>query len=70
MVPCRRSVGVELEFLLPRRAYVANKSGIGSPVVLVIAASFAEAEVAIDCSADHVGVAVILPIVLPPANLA
>ena len=59
-----------LKFLLPRRAYMRNKPWIGSPVVFVIATSFAEAQVAIDCSADHVGIAVILPIILPPADLA
>jgi hypothetical protein len=63
-------VGARLDFLLPRRAYVRNKPWIGSPVVLVIAASFAEAQVAIDRSADYVCIAVILPIILPPANLA
>ena len=62
--------GARLDFLLPRRAYMRNKPWIGSPVVFVIATSFAEAQVAIDCSADHVGIAVVLPIILPPANLA
>src|ERR1700733_843775 len=62
--------GSSLEFLLPRRAYVRNKPRIGSLVVLVIESSVAEGEVAIDGSADYIGVAVILPIVLPPANLA
>jgi len=62
--------GHSLEFLLPRRAYVRNKPRIGSPIVLVVASSVAEGEVAIDGSADDIGVAVILPIVLPPADLA
>jgi hypothetical protein len=62
--------GARLDFLLPRRAYVRNEPWIGSPVVFVIAASFAEAQVAIDRSANHVRVAVILSIILPPANLA
>ncbi len=62
--------GASLKFLLPRRAYVRNKPWIGSLVVLVITSSITEREVAIHCSADHVGVAVILPIILPPANLA
>jgi hypothetical protein len=39
-------------------------------VVLVIAASLAEAEIAIDCSADHVCIPIILPVILPPADLA
>ena len=47
-----------------------NKPRIGSLIVLVIAASLAEAEVAVDGSADHVCIAVILPIILPPADLA
>ena len=59
-----------LEFLLPRRAYVRNKPRIGSMVVLEVAPSVTEREVAVDGSADYIGVAVILPIVLPPANLA
>jgi hypothetical protein len=59
-----------LEFLLPWRAYVRNKPRIGSLIVLVVASSVTEGEVAIDGSADYIGVAVILPIVLPPANLA
>ena len=62
--------GARLDFLLPRCAYMRNKPWIGSPVVFVIATSFAETQVAIDCSADHVGIAVILTIILPPANLA
>jgi hypothetical protein len=39
-------------------------------IVLVVASSVAEGEVAVDGSADYVGVPVILPVVLPPANLA
>jgi hypothetical protein len=49
---------------------VRNKPRIGSLVVLVIASSVAEGEVAIDGAADYIGVAVILSVVLPPANLA
>jgi hypothetical protein len=49
---------------------VRNEPRIGSLIVLVVASSVAEGEVAIDGSADYIGVAVILPIVLPPANLA
>jgi hypothetical protein len=37
-----------LQFFLPRGAYVRNKPWIGSLVVLVIAASLAEAEIAVD----------------------
>ena len=59
-----------LEFLLPRGAYVRNKPWIGSLVVLVIAASLAEAEIAVNGSADHVCIPVILPVILPPADLA
>jgi hypothetical protein len=62
--------GARLDFLLPRCAYMRNKPWIGSPVVFVIATSFAEAQVAIDCSADHICIAVVLPIILPPADLA
>jgi hypothetical protein len=62
--------GARLDFLLPRCAHMCNKPWIGSPVVFVIATSFAEAQVAIDCSAHHVCIAVILPIILPPAHLA
>jgi hypothetical protein len=60
----------QLEFLLPRRAHVSNKTGVGSLVVPVIAASLAEAEAAIDRSANFVRVAVVLPVILPPADLA
>jgi hypothetical protein len=59
-----------LEFFLTRSAYVRNKPWIGSLVVLVIAASLAEAEVAVDRSTDHVCISVILPVILPPAHLA
>jgi hypothetical protein len=59
-----------LEFLLPRGAYVRNKPRIGSLVELVIAASLAEAEIAVDCSANHIGISIILAVILPPANLA
>jgi hypothetical protein len=38
--------------------------------VLEIAASLVEAKVAIDCSAHLIGVAVILTVILPPADLA
>jgi hypothetical protein len=59
-----------LQFFQPRGAYVCNKPWIGSLVVLVIAASLAEAEVAVGCSANHICVPIILPVVLPPADLA
>jgi len=49
---------------------MCNKPRIGSLVVLVIAASFAEAEIAVDCSANHICIPVILPVILPPADLA
>ena len=49
---------------------MGNKAWVGSLVVLVIAAPLAEAEVTVDCSADHVCVSVILPVILPPAHLA
>jgi hypothetical protein len=63
--------GSELsEFLLARCAYVSNKPRIGSLVVFIVAASLTEREVAIHGSAHYVGVAVILPIVLPPTDLA
>jgi hypothetical protein len=47
-----------------------NKPRIGSLIVLVVASSVTEGEVAVDGSADYIRVAVILPVVLPPANLA
>ncbi len=59
-----------LEFFLPRGPYVCNKPWIGSLVVLVVAASVAEAEIAVYGSADHVCIPVILPVILPPAHLA
>ena len=46
------------------------KARIGGLVVLVIAPSIAQAEVAIHGSAHHVRIAVVLPVILPPANLA
>jgi hypothetical protein len=61
---------MSLKLFLPRRAYVRNKPRIGSLIMLVVAPSFTQAEVAVDGSADHVCVAVILPIILPPADLA
>ncbi len=66
----QRRVRLLLEFFLPRSAYVGNKPWIRSLVVLVIAASLAEAEVAVDCSADHICIPVVLPVILPPAHLA
>jgi len=57
------------DLLLPGRAYVRNKPRIGSLVVLVIAASLAEAEAAVDRSADLVRVAIVLPVILPPTDL-
>jgi hypothetical protein len=59
-----------LEFFLARHADVRNKPRIGGMVVLEIAPSLAEREVAIDCSADLVCVTVILTVILPPADLA
>jgi hypothetical protein len=49
---------------------MGDKAGVGSLVMLVVAASLAEREVAIDGPADYVGIAVVLAIILPPANLA
>jgi hypothetical protein len=62
--------GSSLKFLLPRRPYVRDKPRIGGAIVLVVASPVAEGEVAVDGSPDYIGVAVILPVVLPPANLA
>jgi hypothetical protein len=59
-----------LEFFRARRADVRHKPRIGGTQVLEITASLAEAKVAIDCSANLVGVAVILTIILPPTDLA
>jgi hypothetical protein len=61
---------VRPDLLLPRRANVRNKPRIGSLVVLVIAASLAEAEAAVDRSPDLVRVPVVLPVILPPTDLA
>jgi hypothetical protein len=66
----RRRSENPLEFLLPRGAYVRNKPRVGSLIVLVVAASLAEAEIAVDCPADYVGIPIILPVILPPAHLA
>lgn len=60
----------ELAFLLPRGADVRNKIGMGGMVVLEITASFAERKISVDGSANYVGIVVILPIVLPPTDLA
>jgi hypothetical protein len=43
---------------------------MGGLILCEVAPAFAQAQVAIHGSADHVGVAIILPIVLPPAHLA
>ncbi len=59
-----------LEFFLPRSAHVCNKPRIGSLVVFVVATSVAQAEIAVDCSANHICIPVILPVILPPAHLA
>ena len=62
--------GAELKLFLPRHAHVPDIAWIGRLQVLVVAPSLAQREVAVDGSADHVGVAVILTVVLPPADLA
>ena len=62
--------GAELKLFLPRHADVPDIAWIGRLQVLVIAPSLAQREVAVDGSADYVGVAVILTVVLPPADLA
>ena len=73
--PHRRGLRLTLDFavppdlLLPGRAYVRNKPRISSLVMLVIAASLAEAEAAVDRSADLVRIAVVLPVILPPTDL-
>jgi hypothetical protein len=59
-----------LDFFLARHADVRDKPRIGGMEAFKIAASLAEAKVAIDCSADLVSVAIILTVILPPANLA
>jgi hypothetical protein len=58
------------ELILAWCTYVGNKPRIGSLVVFIVAAPLTEREVAIHGSAHHVCVAVILPIVLPPTDLA
>jgi hypothetical protein len=60
----------ELKFFLPRHAYMRDITWIGRVQMLVVEPSFAQREVAVDGSADYVGVAVVLAIVLPPADLA
>jgi hypothetical protein len=69
-ISARRVQGLGLEFFLSWGAYVRNEPGICSLVVLVVAASLAEAEVAVDCSTDYVCIPIVLPVILPPANLA
>jgi hypothetical protein len=59
-----------LEFLLPWHAYMRHKPRIRSLVVLVVTSSLAEREIPIHCSANYVCVAIVLPIILPPADLA
>jgi hypothetical protein len=49
---------------------VCDETWIGGLVVFVVATAITQAQVAVDGSADHIGIAVILPIVLPPADLA
>jgi hypothetical protein len=58
------------KLFLPWRAYVRHKARIGSLVVLVITTSITQAKVAVHRSTNHVGIAVILPTILPPADLA
>ena len=64
---CSRS---QLKFFLPGHAHMPDIAWIGRVQMLVVAPSFAQREVAVDGSADYVGVAVILAVVLPPADLA
>ncbi len=68
--PFEDAVGSELELFLTRHAHVPDITRIGRVQVLVIAPSLVQREVAIDGSADYVCVAVILAVVLPPADLA
>jgi hypothetical protein len=58
------------EFFLPRCAYLRCKPWIRRPMVLVISPPFTEAKVAVDRSADYIGITIVLPIILPPADLA
>jgi hypothetical protein len=57
-------------FLLTRRTDVSNETRIGSLVMLVIAPPVAETQVAVYRSSHDVRVAVILAVILPPADLA
>jgi hypothetical protein len=58
------------EFFLPRCPDLRHKPWIRSLMVHVITPPLTQAEVAVHRSADHVGIAIVLPIILPPADLA
>ncbi len=55
---------------MARAPYVGNKPWIGRLIMLIVAAPIAEAQVAVNGSAHHVRIVVILPVILPPADLA
>ncbi len=60
----------ELELFLSRRPDMRDEPWIGRTIMLEIASSIAEREVAVHGSANNIRVAVILTIILPPAHLA
>ena len=66
----RNALGSALKLFLPGHAHVPDIAWIGGLQVLEVAPSLAQREVAVYGSANYVGVAVILAVVLPPAYLA
>jgi hypothetical protein len=58
------------EFFLLRCPHLRCKPWIRNLMVFVISPPVTQAKVAVDRSADHVGIAIVLPIILPPADLA
>jgi hypothetical protein len=59
-----------LKLFFPRCANVGDESWIGSTVALIVAAALAQAEISVHRPAHNIRIAVILPVILPPADLA
>jgi len=68
----KRETGVTDALYLPRQWFsnVRQKLRMGRTIDLEVIPCFCEAQLAVDRPPDHIGIAIILPIILPPAHRA
>src|SRR5579884_1915521 len=61
-----------LPLYLPRQwlSHMRQKLRMGRTIDLEVIPCFCEAQLAVDRPPDHIGIAIILPIILPPAHRA